>query len=183
MKITLKDINNITNIEELSKYDNIIRSKAKIMCDNKLFYDDIVNDMYILVNEKLLDGKIINGGYVFLTMRNLITNYHKRNNKWDKNLDVEDFYIADDPDDFRELLENLINDELLYNELNERISKLTWYEQKLMQHSYEMSLLELHRKSGISYRSLIYTKNKINKKIGLKNRKYIKKNKENGEEN
>lgn len=172
--MTLYDIIDIKNITELSRYDTIIRKKAKLMCNNNIIYDDIVNDMYILIDAKLKEGKIINGGYVFLTMKNLLTNYYKKQNKLDFGLDYE-ATIPEIFDDSEDNIESKEYKETLYEELNNRISQLTWYEQKLMQYSKEMSLLELHRQSGISYRSLIYSKNKINAKIGL-----IKNKKDNG---
>ena len=48
-----------------------------------------------------------------------------------------------------------------------RIDSLDWYDKKVLELSREMSLLELSKRSKISYRSLIYSRIKIDEKIGI----------------
>lgn len=165
--MTMYDIKDISSLEELVKFDSIIREKARLMCNNNEIYDDITNDMYLLIDTKMKEGKIINGGYIFLTLKNLFTNYNKRQSKMDFGNELTQAYIKDVDDDFEDTKETKEYQETLYDEISRRIETLTWYEQKLLQMSKEMSLLELHRQSGISYRSLCYTKEKINNKMGI----------------
>lgn len=169
--INLNIIKDVSTIEELSKFDTLIRkySKSIIPCNDTA--DDIVNDMYIKLNSVMERGSIINGGYVYITLKNLYSNHRKINiNRYDFGNAYECSYIPDNINDDLDI-DNKIMIEGLYNDMDDRISLLSWYEQKILSFSYIISMSELSRKSGISYRSLCYSKLKINEKLGIKNKK------------
>ena len=167
-KYKLSVIKDVNSLEELSKYDKIIRNKCKELIKCPDTAEDIVNDMYIKIHGAFEKGVTVNGGYVFITLKNLINNYYKKNNRLDFGNAEEDSKIPDIEDDYDEVVEGKLYKEELYDEMERRIDTLHWYDKAVLEYEEKYNLSELSRKTGISYRSLNHTKDKIKKKLGIK---------------
>ena len=164
MKHPLKVIKNINNIHDLSFYDSIIRNYCYRMCKSELA-DDIVQEMYIKANRAFNKGKVVDGGYIVRILKHNWIDHLRLREKID-NLGELD-YTLELEDDFIENFNSKVADEILYEEMYKRIDSLDWYDKKVLELSREMSLLELSKRSKISYRSLIYSRMKIDEKIGI----------------
>lgn len=163
----LNTIQDIHSLEELSKYDRIIRKymKEKLQCEETA--DDLVNDMYIKMHTVFERDKVINGGYIFLVLKNLHLNHLKAHtNRYDFGNLIEGASIPDIEDDSVETIEEKEELELKYEEIERRVAKLTWYEKKILELESTMSLSELSKKSGIGYSSLISSRDKLRAKLG-----------------
>ena len=68
-------------------------------------------------------------------------------------------------DDSELSIKNKEMDEIKWEKLNSSIQTLSWYEKKVLEYSFQMSLSELSRKSDISYKSLTHTLKKIKLKL------------------
>lgn len=172
-------IKNIKSIEELSKYDALIRNHALELCkhDSSLA-DDITNDMYIKLDSLLKRNpeKVFDGGYVSVTLRNLIkNNYSGYVNRFDWGDAEDEKPIPDKPDDFDENVKHLLYLETLDQQADELWSKLHWYEKKVYEYSEVMSMAEFARQSKIPYQSLIYSLNNVKDKLGIERKKHKKK--------
>ena len=120
-------------LELLAKKDNYWRQIAYKICKDKYLADDIVNDMYL----KLADNeKAKNDFYVVIVIRNLFIDTTK-----------ERKYITIDENFTKEVN---TNHELDDNEL-QLIDSLEWWEQDLIELSYDYSLRELGKKLNINY--------------------------------
>lgn len=165
---TLSAIKKTRSLEDLCKYDSIIRDKARTMIKCPDIAEDIVNDMYLKIHEAFLRGKIVDGGYVFMTLKNMITNHHKKNNRLDFGSTEAEAIIPESEDDSSIVIKEKIDQEALYDEIDRRVENLHWYEKSVLNFESSMSLLELSRQTGISYRSLNHTRDKIRTKLGIK---------------
>lgn len=166
----MRNIKNIKSIEELAKYDDIIRKHALILIKNQEIANELVQEMYLNIYKYLnkYPNKVIDAGLVSVTLRNLHRNYLEYEvNRYDRGGADYEPTFPELPDEFEEIIEEKTKKEQLYNDIENRINKLTWYEKKILEYSQEMSLSELSRKSKISYLSLIHSKNKINEKLGI----------------
>lgn len=174
MSSNINQIKNITSLTELAKHDTEIRHHAKSFIRCKQTADDIVNDMYISICKILSEGdRNINGGYIHMTLNNLYTNHLKFYvNRRDFGTMTYEAYIPESEEDFDDILSDKMADEKLYDIIDEMIADLTWYEQKILEFEKTMSLLELSKRTGISYRSLIYTRQKIRIKLGEPRRQH-----------
>ncbi len=164
MKISLSNISNINNINDLAQYYDQIRAYAhQINPQKKEEIDDIVQDCFIKLDRifKKYPDKVIDGGYIALTLTSLYKNYRK--NYLNKNI------MNDSPteeiDDSELSIKNKEMDEIKWEKLNSSIQTLSWYEKKVLEYSFQMSLSELSRKSDISYKSLTHTLKKIKLKL------------------
>lgn len=171
-KLVMSQIKNVTNLQELVKYDELFRGYTKkIFDDFKIpteYSDDIVNDMYLKLNKTFEQNKTVDGGYIVITLKNLTINFI--NSEFKKNrisLQSDEFEDVN----YDEIIEEKLEDEKKYDIIEEKINELKWYEKSVLQLSQKMSLLELSKQSKISYRSLIYTKNKIDEKLGINKKK------------
>ena len=177
MKHPLKVIKNINNIHDLSFYDSIIRNYCYRMCNSELaddivqkmcnseLADDIVQEMYIKADRAFKKGKVVDGGYIVRILKHNLIDHLRLREKTD-NLGYIDYELELE-DDFIENFNSKVADEILYEEMYKRIDSLDWYDKKVLELSREMSLLELSKRSKISYRSLIYSRIKIDEKIGI----------------
>ena len=167
----MNEIYNISTLQELCKYDALIRRTAYDICRQDCIADDLVNDFYLKVDKVFKNGRVVNGGFVGISLRNAYTNYLKGQNKLDFGFDDTDHHIPDKVDDYYEVLEQKINNEEYYQVIFERIDTLNWYEMKILECWLIKPLTELAADTGISYKSLYYSLNKIKIKIGIKNDK------------
>lgn len=170
MAVTLTEIKDITSLAELAKFDSLIRRYTyQIGPSQKEQLDDIIQDVYIKLHNLFAryPGKVIDGGYVAMTIKSVYLNEKKTyNNRMDFGNSSESSYIPDTPDNFKETLEDKLKDEEeVWEKYDEIINSLTWYDKKVHEHSLTMSLSELSRQSQIGYNSLIWTSNKIKAKL------------------
>ncbi len=169
--LAMSHIKGITTLEQLTQYDELFRSYAYKMCEDfeipTDFADDLVNDMYIKVNKSFVNDKIINGGYIVRTLKNLFINHCDFEKKRLKRNLIIGEHIPEIEYDISETIEEKMADEKLYEEMEERIESLNWYEKSILKISQTTSLLQLSKDSKISYKSLIYSKRKINSKLGI----------------
>lgn len=160
-------VNGSKSIEEIVKHHNIILSHTKkFITKHHSETEDLIQDVYINIIEwiKKNPTKTITSGFLHICISRTWINKQKKKNikmnyDFDTNLVVE---LEDEDYD----LNNKIDDEYLYDLLEQRISKLHWYEQKLLQYSLKMSIKEISKRSNISYTSLRETFKEI--KIKLK---------------
>lgn len=160
-------IKGITNMEDLVLYDKVFRSYANRIVEDKSFADDLVNDMYLKLHGTFKKGKTVNGGYIVQTLQNLYKNYIKLEKRKDKGNEIDGPFIPDTLDDVEETIEEKLDKEELYDEIGKRIETLSWYEKAILEINQTKSLLQLSKDSKISYKSLIYSKGKINNKLGI----------------
>lgn len=170
-------IQNITSLDELVKFDEMIREYTYRLCRDKHqdMVDDLVQDMYIKLHKAFEKGKTIDGGYIVITLKNLLINNLNIESRMDRG---GEFYEVEFPkiiDDYNETLEIKQEQEEKYSKIEERIESLTWYEKKILQLQQSMSLLQLSKATKISYRSLIYTSDKMKNKLGVEPKKNKKK--------
>lgn len=158
----MNEIQNISSIEELMPYDALIRSNAYGICYGNSIADDLVNDLYIKLIDYFKMGKVINGGLIFVSLCNAYRNYVKRQNKL-----ISEEFIPNRIDDFEDIVELKLLNENRYDEIEDRMKLLNWYERKVIDFSLEYPLTLLALNTGISYKSLYYTLNKIKIKIGI----------------
>lgn len=167
-KYKLSVIKDITTLTELSKYDTLIRNHAKEFIRCKETADDLVNDMYLSLNKAMLKGKNIDGGYIHITLQNLYKNHLKfKIGRFDFGDSINEAKIPEFEDNFEETYQDKLYQESLYEELEVRIENLTWYEKKILEFEDVISLSELARQSGITYRSLCYSRDKMRDKLGV----------------
>lgn len=167
-KYKMSIIKDINTLEQLSKHDTLIRNHTKefIKCNDTA--DDLVNDMYLSLNRAMLKGKVIDGGYVHITLQNLYKNYLKfKVNRFDFGDSINEAKIPEFEDKFEDTYQDKIYEESLYEEIEARIENLTWYEKKILEFEDVISLSELARQSGITYRSLCYSRDKMRDKLGV----------------
>lgn len=166
----MRNIKNITSITELSKYDKTIREHAKILIKDPNTADELVQEMYLNLHKyfQKYPNKIIDGGLVSVTLRNLHRNYLAYEvNRYDRGGWDYEVTFPDLPDETEGIIHEKLKMEELYDEVDRKVAGLSWYEKKVLEYSQIMSLSELSRQSNISYISLIYSKNKINDKLGI----------------
>ncbi len=192
-KNPLKVIKNIKSLDDLSKHDVLIRNYAYGIVESELA-DDIVNTAYLKIDRALkkvinteplymvlkqiyidqtflsdckfkTNSIVIDGGYVAKALKHT---YIDHNRKYSKICNVDYLeHTLEYIDDFDDNVNDKMSDELLYDEMDIRIDTLSWYEKQILELSKEISLLELSRQSKISYRSLCYSKHKIDDKLGI----------------
>lgn len=156
------------NIEDLSKDDAYLRNMAFKICKNNPIADDLLNDFYIKAIPLFNQSRVLSDGFVFICISNAYVNYIKRQKKLDFGLNNLPAVIPEIPDDTEQTILDKLEDEKLYNIIQNRYEQLSWYEGKLLNFSLVMPLTVLAQNTGISYKSLCYTLNKIKIKMGYK---------------
>lgn len=170
---SLDKIVDIKSIAELSVYDAVIRRHARMLTENNRdIADEIVQIVYISLDKyfKKYPDKSITGGFVSLSLRNRLKNYHNANNRFDFGDSTNEAHIEDEVDvSFyeNEDIQSKLADEKLYNEMYSRFDSLEWYERKVLEYSLEMSMADLARASDIGYQNLVYSLNRAKAKIGV----------------
>lgn len=164
----LNKIRNIKSIEELSKHYDLIRKYAhSLNRENTSKMDDIIQEVFIKINEIFITqpGKIINGSYVSLTFRSILSNEHKKKKikTYTEPFDLEQYLDNEDDYDY----EYTDEQNKIYDELDSIVDTFSWYEKKVYEYSLQMSISELSRQSDISHRSLRFTLSKIKEKIKI----------------
>lgn len=175
MAINLTEIKEINSIEELAKHYDLIRAYAhQINPQQKEQMEDIVQDTFIKLQvlfEKYPE-KVIDGGYVAMTLRSVRLNDKKAYiNKMDFGNFLNESIIPDTEDESEITIQTKMDEEILWEKFDELVEDLSWYDRKVLQHSLTMSISELSRNSGIGYDSLRHTMNKNKAKIAnIKNK-------------
>lgn len=168
-KESLHDIENLTSIKDVAVYNQRLLDHCRMLAQSKEDYiNDLIQDLYINLDKYFTKypDKVINGGFLSLSIRNLLRNYWislKRRTP-DFDWEVNEFEYDEGIDTLKEK----IKDEELYDQLEEKLSALHWYERKIIEFSLEMPITELSRQSGINYQNLIYSLGKTKKKLGIK---------------
>lgn len=106
-------------LEQLAKKDSYWRKIALKICNNKMLADDLVNDMYLALNNC---NKEINDFYVIVTIKNLFLQELKNN----KSTDLNDNFTSDAPfeldDQEKKIIDNVYWVAKEYIEMNETMS-------------------------------------------------------------
>lgn len=106
-------------LEQLAKKDAYWRKIALKICNNKMLADDLVNDMYLALNNCKKD---INDFYVIVTIKNLFLQELKNN----KSTDLSDNFTTDAPfeldDQEKKIVDNVYWVAKEYIEMNETMS-------------------------------------------------------------
>ena len=106
-------------LEQLAKKDIYWRKIALKICNNKMLADDLVNDMYLALNNCKKD---INDFYVIVTIKNLFLQEIKNN----KSTDLNDNLTTDAPfeldDQEKKIVDNVYWVAKEYIEMNETMS-------------------------------------------------------------
>ena len=106
-------------LEQLAKKDIYWRKIALKICNNKMLADDLVNDMYLALNNCKKD---INDFYVIVTIKNLFLQEIKNN----KSTDLNDNFTTDAPfeldDQEKKIVDNVYWVAKEYIEMNETMS-------------------------------------------------------------
>ena len=166
---SLHTIENITSLQDLAPYHQKLVNHTKMLArSNQDFTEDIVQELYIKLDRyfKKYPDKVINGGFISLSLRNSLKNYwillKRRSPDYDWANNDQEW------EDNSEVIKEKLYDEELYEKLEEKINELEWYEKKLLQYSLEMPMTELARRSGINYHNIVYSRKKINANLGIK---------------
>lgn len=177
---SLHTIENITNINQLAEHYDLIVSHARLFLNTEDTYD-LVHDLFIKLDTyfKKYPDKVINGGFISNSLRNMVRNIQKVDGKYiDYNVEVdEDFRALEDIDFSNETINMKIEKEFQYEEIELMLQKLTWVERTVLEYSLVMPLTEVSRLSGIAYQNLVYQLNNAKEKLGIKKPK-VKKTKE-----
>lgn len=167
--VSLHYIENINSIQQLAPYYTVISNHAKVITglDD---YEDLVHDLFIKLDNyfKKYPDKVINGGFISNSIRNMLRNIHKANtrSKIDQNVEVETTTLFTNVEDC--IIEDKIADEMKYDEIETMMDDLTWVEKTVLEYSLIMSLSEISRLSDIPYQNLVYALNCAKKKLGIK---------------
>lgn len=155
----LRILNQIAN--QHKKWINIVKSFG---C-NKETAEDIVQEMYIKIQNKLEEGLDIKYGdddfnysYIFRMLRNLFLDLKRKENKvFIVDIDnVKDEFTEDDNTDYHKILGKVQNE----------MDQLFWYDKKVYQIIDDgSSIADLSRKTKIPYYSLYNTFKKVKEKL------------------
>lgn len=133
---------------ELAKKDSQWRKMALQICKDKDLADELVQEMYIKVSNKV---KPLSDGYIFVTLRSLFYDHLK-------NKDI----LVDDFSQFQLIVEEYSEElDIDYIKLTK---SLTWYERTMFELSTLVGQRELERQTGIPLQTI----HRINKMVKLK---------------
>ena len=174
--VSLHTIDNINNIEQLAPFYSLIRSHAKMLYKCNTDYEDLVQELFLKLDKYFTKypDKIINGGFISNSLRNMIRNKYKveSRRKIDYNVEVDDSIIDEDSltvlDIDNEIIHEKLSDEQKYEIIEQKLSELTWVERTVLEYSLVMPLSEISRLSEIPYQNLVYALNCAKKKLGIK---------------
>lgn len=126
------------DLKEVSKKDKYWRAVALNICKDKSLADDLVQDMYLKVNE--ID-KEINDFYIITIINNLFIDVCRKNKN---ELDVSELY---------NLVDTVYNYEFNDRDVTvlERANKLTWFQTKLLSENYDKSIRQIESEYNINY--------------------------------
>lgn len=142
---TLKHIENVTNLNELSEYYNDIRSYIKLNSykhfkrfeningfESIYSFEDVTTEVILKVQKAFEKGKSVNGGYIGKTFYSVIIQMLIDDSNYDKNDNVVEF---DEPefDEFDEQKESSAEEliEFLSQNMDEDEFDLLIYSQKI----------------------------------------------------
>lgn len=165
--VSLHNIEGVRSIEDLAPHYDLIKSHLLVLTNKRGDdIDDLMQDFYIKMYNyfKKYPNKVINGGFVSNTLRNMLRNYYT---SVSKNKTEYEHNLVDRDDNDLEIADKL-KDEELYQEMYEKIEELDWVERTILEYSLIMSIAELSRLSEIPYQNIIYTLNKAKSKLGIK---------------
>lgn len=182
--INLSHIPYLNHIHNLAQYDSDIRlycEKVVFRTYPKFYCDDVVQDSYIKLFRAISKGGSVNGGFIAVTLHNTFKTMVGKEKRLDRNYEDYGSNIYEDgmhiktnfdsicieDDNYFEILEEKLENERLYEEIDRRVSKLRWYDRQIFIYSQQMSLLELSRRTGISYRKIYTSYNDSKLKIGI----------------
>lgn len=154
----LNHINNITSLEELAVYyDDIIKHTRCYITKDENLYGDIVNNVILKCDKQFKKGKIINGGFLAITLKNEYID-HLRSESKTFHSEIPDTRL----DDSNESIQDEEDFKIFYEEFEKKYNELSWYQKKIIEFKANgMSLLELSRQTKISYRNLLYHMDKV----------------------
>lgn len=138
-------------LTELSKRDSEWRKIALKICNNKQLADEIVQEMYVKINN--IQPKTINTSYVSFCMYHIfidMTRLAKRT------CEIYDISKTVTPS------EGIDDDEF---EILERFNSLPWYQRELIQESQWKSLRKMERDLNVNYMFIHLTLKKALKEI------------------
>jgi DNA-directed RNA polymerase specialized sigma24 family protein len=158
----LSVIKNITNLNQLAEFDDNIRAYAKMKIKNDYLADDIVGDTYVKLFDIMSGGKVINGGYVIMTINSIWLNKLKVENRYG---DECEFEMIDN-------IEEVMAEELVIQEqfdtFQGMLNELPLFERLLFRYTRIMTLMEISKRSKISYNTIRNSNNIVKDKLGLR---------------
>lgn len=152
--ISLHMIDNINNIEDLSKHYDLIVKHSKFLTDDNN-YEDIVNNIFIKLDKyfKKHPTKVINGGFISNTIRNEYRNLLKSstNTKFTElDFQTETNYCESEDDVTSNFIQK-VEDEERYNKIYKAMADLGDTEKFIINERKEKSLRKISIETGISY--------------------------------
>lgn len=165
--VSLHNIEGVRSIEDLAPHYDLIKSHLLVLTNKRgEDIEDLMQDFYIKMYNyfEKYPSKVINGGFVSNTLRNMLRNYYSAVSK--NKTEYEHSLVDKDDNDLE--IEDKLKDEELYQEMYEKIEELEWVERTVLEYSLIMSIAELSRLSEIPYQNIIYTLNKAKTKLGIK---------------
>ena len=170
MSVNLSIIKNVRSLEDLAPDYELIRKYAHQINPNQAEQlDDIVQDTFIKLHTMFekYPNKVIDGAYVASALKSVYLDDKKSvSNRIDLGSKDKEAVIPDTEDTYQEVLETKLDEERrIWNKFDEVINSLSWYDRKVYEYSLVMSVLELSRRSDITYNSLIWTINKVKHKL------------------
>lgn len=151
----MSQITGITSLDELIIFDDVIRKTCKRTI-NPVYFDDIVNEMYIKIKRYLDNGKIINGGYIYLSMKTINLNMIENDNKHKHN-------------EITEAIERICDDysESYYEEIDNRINEITNFLSGFLTKD-QIYLYQFYKLNGLKPTAIFFKKSDSSIKYRIK---------------
>lgn len=173
---SLHTIENVNSIKQLAPFYDLISKHARMLYKGNDDYEDLVQELFLKLDKYFTKypEKIINGGFISNSLRNMIRNKHKAKTRCyiDYNVEVNDSIIDEDSltvlDVDNEVIHEKLSDEQKYDIIEQKLSELTWVERTVLEYSLIMSLKEMSRLSEIPYQNLVYALTRAKDKLGIK---------------
>ena len=145
----MNQIKNVKSLDELVKYNELLRYTCKVAI-SKIHYNDIIQDVYLRSKKYFDQGKTLNGGYLVMMMKSIhLDNMKKRKLNDQQLMDIESRY---DPNKWEDIDNNIIKmDNLLCSLLS--ISDVEFYKylktntEKKTANEFNMSVSNVKKKS------------------------------------
>ena len=156
VKITnISQIKNITTLEELAKYDDIIRKTCKRVI-NPINYDDVVNETYIKLDFYMKKGVIVNSGYIYLCMKTINLNMIK-SSKNNQHIEMNDS------------IERIIDDydENYYEEIDNKLDIITDFLNEFLNQD-QIYLYQYYKLNGLKSTAIFFQKSDSSIKYRIK---------------
>lgn len=138
-------------LEQLAKKDTYWRKIALKICNNKMLADDLVNDMYLALNNC---SKEINDFYVIVTIKNLFLQELKNN----KSTDLNDNFTSDAPFELDDQEKKIVDN-------------VYWVAKDFIEMNETMSVREIGKDTNLNYNYVHYTIKKEKLKWQKENQK------------